>query len=410
MSSEVRAVSSLALLYVIRMLGLFMVLPVLMLSGSQYTGSSPTSLGLALGIYGLTQAVFQVPLGYLSDVLGRKPVIALGLIIFMIGSVIAAYSESVTGLIFGRALQGSGAIASAIMALVADLTREESRTKAMAAIGASIGLSFTLAIILGPVISAYGGIDAIFTVSAGLALLGIFILVFIVPTPAGRSEAANQRKVVPALLWGSLANPTLLRLDFGIFCLHAVLMGVFVAIPSMISSSLGLSADKHWWVYLSVLLSSFIFMVPIMMLAERKKKAQLVFVLAIVSLAVSLLTMYFSHVIAAIFVMALFVFFTAFNYLEASLPSQVSKEAPEASKGTALGVYSTAQFLGAFVGGVGGGWLFGAFGAPSVFLVSAGLVVLWFGMTCLGLRSLNEPIAKDRSTNKAEDDLESQVL
>ena len=384
MSSEVRAVSSLALLYVIRMLGLFMVLPVLMLSGDSYIGSSPASLGLALGIYGLTQAVFQIPLGFLSDLWGRKQVIVLGLLVFAAGSAIAAFSDSITGLIIGRAMQGSGAIASAVMALVADLTSDESRTKAMATIGASIGVSFAIAIILGPLLVGIGGIDLIFWVTAALAFVGIFVLLFVVPNPTQTTVAAQQRKVVPSMLLPLLKNPTLLRLDFGIFCLHCVLMGVFVSIPYMITHTLGLETAHHWWVYLGVLLGSFVVMIPLMIVSERYKKTSVIFPACIAAMIVSLVAIALSGASAFLFLVALFVFFVAFNYLEASLPAQISKASPAETKGTALGIFSTSQFLGAFVGGAVGGRLFQNYSISIVFwaavaLVSMWLVVSWFG-------------------------------
>jgi len=383
LSSEVRAVSSLALLYVIRMLGLFMVLPVLMLSGDSYIGSSPASLGLALGVYGLTQAVFQIPLGFLSDLWGRKQVIVLGLLVFAAGSAIAAYSDSITGLIIGRAMQGSGAIASAVMALVADLTSDESRTKAMATIGASIGVSFAIAIILGPLLVGVGGIDLIFWVTAALACVGILVLLFVVPNPTQKTVAAQQRKVVPSMLLPLLKNPILLRLDFGIFCLHCVLMGVFVSIPYMITHTIGLETANHWWVYLGVLLGSFVVMIPLMIVSERHKKTSVIFPGCIAAMLISLAAIAVSGASAFLFLVALFVFFVAFNYLEASLPAQISKASPAETKGTALGVFSTSQFLGAFVGGVVGGNLYQSYSSSAVFwaavvLVGVWLVVSWF--------------------------------
>lgn len=383
-SLEVRAVSSLALLYVIRMLGLFMVLPVLMLSGASYTGSSPASLGFALGIYGLTQAIFQIPLGFLSDLWGRKQVIALGLFIFAVGSALAAYSDSITGLIIGRALQGSGAVASAIMALVADLTSDESRTKAMAAIGASIGISFALAIILGPILAGIGGIELIFAVTTVLALLGILILWLVVPNPTKATVAAQQRKVVPNMMLPLLKDVRLLRLNFGIFCLHCILMGVFVSIPYMISHILKLETGHHWWVYLGVLLGSFVVMIPLMIVAERKKKAAVLFLGSIVAMATSLLLLYTGSANALLFIFSLFVFFVAFNYLEASLPALISRAAPAETKGTALGIFSTSQFLGAFVGGSMGGWLFQHHGSSAVFLTATALVSVWLAVTWFG--------------------------
>ena len=361
-----------------------MVLPVLMLSGNNYIGSSPASLGLALGVYGLTQAVFQIPLGFLSDLWGRKQVIVLGLLVFAAGSAIAAYSDSITGLIIGRAMQGSGAIASAVMALVADLTSDESRTKAMATIGASIGVSFAIAIILGPLLVGIGGIDLIFWVTAALAIVGILVLLFVVPNPTQVTVAAQQRKVVPSMLLPLLKNPILLKLDFGIFCLHCVLMGVFVSIPYMITHTLDLETAHHWWVYLGVLLGSFVVMIPLMIVSERKKKTSVIFPGCIAAMVVSLIIIAVSGASALLFLVALFVFFVAFNYLEASLPAQISKASPAETKGTALGIFSTSQFLGAFVGGIVGGKLFQSYSSSAVFWAAVALVGVWFVVSLLG--------------------------
>ena len=379
MSSEVRVVGSLALLYAFRMLGLFMVLPILVLYGASYSGASPFLLGVALGAYGLTQAVFQIPLGLLSDLFGRKIVIVCGLLVFAIGSVVAALSTSIEGVILGRALQGSGAIASAIMAMVADLTSEENRTKAMAAIGASIGLSFTLAMILGPAVASMGGLEAVFSLSAVLALLGILIVVFIVPSPSA-VRVHGDAGAIPRLIGGTVKNIHLLRLNWSIFSLHALLMACFVAVPSLLEAEGDLSRDRHWLVYLPVLLLSFIVMVPLMIVSEKKKRVKTLFLVSIAIMALStLMIVLFEHSLSLI-VTALFLFFVAFNFLEASLPSWVSKVAPAGSKGTAMGVYSTCQFMGAFIGGVAGGWLVSAYSAESLFLSCFVFICIWWGI------------------------------
>ncbi len=373
---EVRTVTSLALLYAFRMLGLFMVLPVLMLYGDQYVGATPALLGLALGIYGLTQACFQIPLGLLSDVVGRKPIILAGLAIFALGSVVAAQATTIEGLVLGRALQGSGAIASAIMAMVADLTSEENRTKAMAAIGASIGLSFSLAMILGPALAAATGLAGVFMLSAGLACVGAVIVVFAVPSPTER-RAHRDIVISPALVLQTLRNTELLRLNWGIFSLHSILMASFVSIPPILVSVLDLPRESHWSFYLPVLGLAFIAMLPLMIVAEKKQQVKPVFITAVALLLVSaaLLGM-LEHGVWLVMILV-FVFFVAFNLLESMLPSLVSKIAPAGTKGTAMGLYSTSQFLGAFFGGAVGGWVFDSYSPSAVFIVSSLLALAW---------------------------------
>ena len=376
LSSEVRTVASLALLYAFRMLGLFMVLPILVLYGQDYQGATPFLLGLALGVYGLSQALFQIPLGLLSDVVGRKPVIVGGLVLFAVGSVVAATSSSVEGLILGRFMQGAGAIASAIMALVADLTSEKNRTKAMAASGASIGLSFSLAMILGPGIAAVGGLAGVFFLSAGLAVIGIVIVYRLVPTPV-RANSHRDSGAIPVLLLSTAKNLQLLRLNFGIFSLHAILMACFVALPEFLESELSLARSDHWKVYLPTMLLAFVIMLPLMMLAEKKHQVKFaflsaVFVLALATYGLSQVPISIGTVVALVFV-----FFIAFNLLEALLPSLVSKLSPAGAKGTAMGLYSTCQFLGAFIGGATGGWLLETQGISAVFIFCSGLIALW---------------------------------
>lgn len=374
--SQVRTVSSLALLYVFRMLGLFMVLPVMMLYGSDYKGATPMLLGLAIGIYGLTQAIFQIPLGLYSDIVGRKPIIIGGFIVFAIGSVVAAKANSVEMLILGRALQGSGAIAGAVMAMVADLTSEENRTKAMAVIGASIGLSFSLAMVLGPLLASVSGLQGVFMCSALLAISGIFIVIFIVPNPA---VLQSHRDVIttPQLVRRTLKDTQLLRLNWGIFSLHCVLMTAFIAVPNLLEVSLGLDRQAHWKFYLPLLLLAFVGMLPLMVYAERKRKIKPVFIFAIVVLVGSLCALMYDASSAWILVGAIFAFFVAFNLLESMLPSLVSKIAPAGAKGTAMGIYSTSQFLGAFFGGLIGGWLLQQYHVGYLFGFSALLCAVW---------------------------------
>ena len=383
-SSEARATWSLASLFGLRMLGLFMILPVFAIYGEQLAGSTPQLIGLAIGAYGLTQALLQVPFGLLSDRIGRKPVIILGLIVFCVGSVVAAQSESIYGVIIGRALQGAGAIASAVMALLADLTRDDQRAKAMALVGASIGLSFSLALIIGPVIAGIVHLQGLFWVTALLAVGGIAVTVWVVPDPDSRRVFRDTRPVMDNLV-DVLKNPDLLRLDLGIFLLHMVLTASFVVLPSWLVGQANIESTHHWLVYLPVLFGSFILMLPLMIMAEKAGKVKQVFLFAIALLVVSLLAISLWHHSLVSILLGLFVFFWGFNLLEALLPSLVSKLAAPGYKGTSMGVYSTCQFLGAFVGGAGGGWLLGNFYGAAVYMVGSGLIAVWF-LFALGMR------------------------
>lgn len=377
---EKRAITALASLYVVRMLGLFMVLPVLVLYGDQYEGSTPALLGLALGAYGLTQALLQIPFGLWSDRFGRKLVIAIGLLIFTAGSVVAAMAESIGWLIIGRCLQGAGAVAGAIMALVADSTSEQNRTKAMAAVGASIGVAFAVSMVLGPLISQWGGLKSLFWLTAGLAVIGLLVLIFAVP--AVRSYGAKKRTYPFKQI---LLDRSLLRLNVSVFILHCVLMMSFIVVPGLLASSLGLDLGQHWQVYLPVVLLSFVLMVPLIIVAEKKAMQKAVLVIGITLLALSQLAFAAAGGQPTVLIAALLVFFVGFNVLEASLPSMLTKLAPVAAKGGASGVYSTSQFLGTFVGGAGGGLLLSIFGTQALFGFALLLLVLWL-LVVVGLK------------------------
>jgi len=366
------------------MLGLFMVLPVLVLYQGDYADATPFLLGLTLGIYGLTQAILQIPLGLLSDRIGRAPVIIGGLIMFVLGSVVAAMADSMQGLIFGRALQGMGAIASTLMAMVTDLTSEENRTKAMASIGASIGLSFMLAMIAGPLIASAMGLSGVFWVTALLGCIGI--LVFIVLVPRVVQVQRNRETLADLNQIGlMLKQPTLLRLNLGIFALHLALMAAFVVIPTLLSDQLGISGDNLWWVYLALLGGGFVAMLPVMILGEKYQKQKLAFVAAIGCMTVAMFVLS-SQQGAPLTLAMLLLFFAAFNLLEATLPSWLSKACPAGSRGTAMGIYSTSQFLGAFVGGTLGGWSLQNYGGEGVFLLVAVVLGVWWLMS-LSLKS-----------------------
>ena len=376
---EKRVAMSLSAIFASRMLGLFMILPVFAIYAEDLDGFSPTLAGLAIGIYGLTQAIFQIPMGLLSDRIGRKPVIIGGLIIFGIGSVVAAMADSITGVIIGRALQGSGAIASAIMALAADLTREEHRIKVMASIGMTIGISFALALVFGPMLHGWFGVEGIFWITAILALGGIGVAKFWVPTPT-LSRFHRDAEVEISWFRQALADPQLLRLDTGIFILHFILVSMFVVMPVVLRDQLGFSLEQHWQLYLPALFFGVLTMIPFIILAEKKRKIKQVLVGAIFVLSMSQLGLpLFSNSLVGFGIM-LWLFFSAFNLLEASMPSLVAKLAPAAHKGTAMGAYSTSQFLGVFLGGLTGGTLSEFYGISGVASFNVILLMVWAGL------------------------------
>lgn len=374
---EKQVVGSLAALYTFRMFGLFMLLPVLALYGTEYAHHSPFLLGLALGAYGVSQALLQIPFGVLSDRIGRKPLILVGLMVFVVGSVIAALAESVYGLILGRFLQGGGAISAVVMALLTDLTSEENRTKAMATIGASIGIAFSVAMTLGPLLAAWGGVSAIFWLTAGLGIIGIYILLKKVPDVAPSVRPKREAVAVPALLGKTFFHPQLVRLNLGIFVLHFVLMSSFVVLPLLLQDNLAIPRDYHGLIYFPLLAFAFVLMLPFVIIAEKRRQIKGVFLMAIGLLLIAelaLLVVGNSRVFA---LAVLFVFFVAFNVLEATQPSLVSKIAPAGAKGTATGIYSTCQVLGVFGGGALGGWLLQYQGASAIFWLNAALVWVW---------------------------------
>jgi MFS family permease len=373
---EVRSAASMASIYALRMLGLFLILPVFALYSEHLQGSTPALAGLAIGIYGMTQALLQIPFGLVSDRIGRKPVIIFGLLVFALGSVVAATADSILVVILGRALQGAGAIAAAVMALTADLIREEHRVKAMAMIGMSIGASFALAMVLGPLLNSWIGVPGIFWLTAVLACGGIAVMLFIVPTPTV-SRVRRDAETIPGQIASVVRDPQLLRLDIGIFSLHSILTASFVVLPLALRDVAGLPADRHWELYLPVLVLSLPMAIPFILQAEKHRRMKLVFVGAIlvIALAQGALSVFHGSIVAI--GVLLFVFYSAFNLLEAILPSLIAKTAPPDAKGTAMGVYSSAQFFGAFVGGAVGGTLHGRFGLGAVFLFCLALALAW---------------------------------
>jgi predicted MFS family arabinose efflux permease len=372
---ERRAAYSLSGLFSLRMLGLFLILPVFALYAEGLPEVTPLLVGIAIGAYGLTQALLQIPFGMLSDRIGRKPVLIGGLLIFALGSAVAAGAETIYGIILGRALQGSGAIAAVIMALAADLSREQLRLRMMAFIGISIGIAFTVAMVLGPILNHWIGVPGIFWLTALLALIGVAIVIFVVPTPA-ESHLHRDAEAVPGLFGKVLREPELLRLDFGILTLHMSLTAMFLAYPLALRD-LGIDSAHHWMVYLPVMLLSMFTMVPFVIIAESRRRMRPVFLGAVLALGAAALLLFEFDTSLGGLLIGLFVFFTAFNLLEATLPSLVAKVAPGQYKGTAMGVYSSSQFIGAFLGGALGGWIHNHYGIDGTFLFCAAIAGLW---------------------------------
>ncbi len=375
--TEWRATVSLAGIFGLRMLGMFLILPVFALYAKTLPGGEDhTLIGLALGIYGLTQAALMIPFGMASDRFGRKPVIYLGLVIFALGSFLAAWAPTLHWVILGRALQGAGAISAAVTALLADLTREEKRTHAMAVIGSTIGLAFAVSLAAGPVVYRFIGVPGMFLATGVLALLAIAVLRFYTPDP-GVSVFHSDAEANPTRLMDVLRHLELARLNWGIFALHAAQMAMFVVVPFALLRAGNLDAEHHWQVYLPVLLASFVFLIPAIIYGERHGRMKQVFVGAVVLMLTAQVGLALSLVHFWGIVAALLAYFVAFNILEASLPSLISKIAPPEAKGTAMGVYNTSQALGLFFGGMAGGWLAQHFGFAAVFLFCGGLMLIW---------------------------------
>lgn len=381
--AERRTSASLASIFALRMLGLFLVLPVFALEARHYAGGDdPALVGLAMGIYGLTQAFLQMPLGLASDRWGRKRVIVLGLAIFALGSLVAALADSVTGLLAGRALQGAGAVSAAVTALLADQTRDVVRTKAMALVGASIGLMFALSLVAAPLLTARIGLSGLFWLTGALALGGIAVVVWAVPRELRQHAHAPRGKLRDVLSHG-----VLLRLNFGVFILHTVQMSMWVAVPALLVRA-GLVRDHHWWIYLPAVLASFVVMGGGLFPLERRGYLRAVLLAGIGAvgavqlglLAVSAASGAGSSLLLPLGLL-LFVFFCGFNVLEASQPSLVSRLAPPALRGAALGLYNTLQSVGLFAGGALGGLLVKLAGAPVLFGVAALLCVAWLAVS-----------------------------
>lgn len=383
---ETRATAALASIYGLRMLGMFLILPIFAIYAETLQGGDNHALiGLALGAYGFMQVIFQLPFGMASDRFGRKKLIYLGLIMFAVGSVFAATAQDIYMVIVGRAIQGAGAISAVVTALVADSTREEHRTQAMAMIGATIGVTFAVSLVAGPILNQWIGVSGIFWLTAVLSIAAIAVVKFAVPEPL-HAHFHSDAQAAPAKIREVLRDTQLLRLNFGTFCLHGAQMAMFMVVPFAIKNSTGMNENTHWQIYLPVLVLSFILMVPAIIYAEKKAKLKPVFVTAVGLMLLTQIAFMFSLTSLWGIVATLFSYFVAFNILEASLPSLISKMAPVAAKGTAMGVHNTAQSFGMFLGAALGGWLSHSYGSPSVFVFCAALMVVWFGLA-LGMQA-----------------------
>jgi MFS family permease len=373
--TEIRASTSLASIFALRMLGLFLILPVFAVHAKTLPGGeSATLVGLAMGIYGLTQSFGQIPFGIASDKYGRKRIIVIGLILFALGSFIAAAADNIIWVIIGRAVQGAGAISAAVTAFIADSTREEHRTKAMAMVGASIGLTFAASLVLSPLLYKWIGMGGIFALTGILSVLAILVVIYVVPAAPSLPPAQVSIREI-------LAHGELMRLNFGVFALHLTQMAMFVVVPSALIRFVQLPLAEHWKIYLPVVIASFVLMLPPIFIGEKRGKSKQVFVAAIALLLLVQVGMWLAlsqTQLHAVWLIALLLaFFVAFNILEASQPSLVSRIAPPGSKGAALGVYNTLQALGLFCGGALGGWLTQHVGGASVFVLGSALCVVW---------------------------------
>lgn len=393
---EKKAAFSLASVFGVRMLGLFMILPVFAIYGEQLAGYSPLWLGIAIGAYGLTQALLQIPMGILSDKYGRKPVILAGLVVFLIGSIVAALSTSIYGVVLGRAIQGMGAIASAILALAADLSREEQRPKVMATIGMFIGLSFTFAMILGPIVADAFGLSGLFWFTGFLTIIAMFMIQFMVPYSVSKAPRGDI-VALPEQIAKLIRNPQLARLNLGVFILHMALTACFVTLPKQFVAS-GLALESHWQIYLPTLLGSFFLMVPFMIIAMKKQQEKPMFSAAVALLTLALFLLWLLPAGFWSLVLSVVLFFTAFNYLEATMPSILSRLAPAGVKGSVMGIYSSSQFLGAFVGGIVGGFVASIYGEQSIFLVMALVSFIWLILS-FGMQKLKKSKSFSFATN-----------
>ncbi len=354
-----------------------MLIPVFSVYANQLTSATPTLIGIALGSYGLSQALLQMPFGMLSDRFGRKPIITLGLIFFVGGSVLGAFTTSIYGMIFARTLQGMGAIGSVLIALMADLTPDTQRTKAMAVIGMTIGISFSIAMVLSPAITHRYGLPGIFVLTAIFATLGLLMLHLVIPTPV-KEPFHIDSEANPALIKPVLKNPHLQRLNVGIFCQHVILTATFFAIPILLQQQMAEGhLSQQWHFYLPLMVGSFVLMIPFLIFSEKKQKMKPVFIGSVLITCLCQLALAFTTTSWYAILILMFVYFVVFNILEASLPSLISKQASADTKGTAMGIYSSSQFLGIFIGGSCAGVIYQLASNQGIFLFNSAIALIW---------------------------------
>ena len=377
-----KTVFPIAAIFSFRMLGLFLLIPVFTIYAANLHGATPTMIGIALGGYGLTQGLLQIPFGMLSDKFGRKPILTIGLLLFALGSLVGALTDSIYGMIFARTLQGTGAIGSVLIALLADLTPDNERTKAMAVIGMTIGTSFSLAMVISPALCNHFGLAGIFYLTTALALLGILLLHLVIPNPIKERFHADS-EANPFLFKSVINNQHLQRLNLGIFCQHFILTATFFAIPMILSQQVKAGHLTHQWhFYLPLMVCSFIVMIPFIIVAEKKKQMKPIFLMSVLVTTLAQGLLAFSHLYWISLCLLMFVYFVSFNILEASLPSLVSKQANPNNKGTAMGIYSTGQFLGIFAGGSLAGIIYQWSNSHGIFITNAIIGTIWFIVAC----------------------------
>jgi len=370
-----------------RMLGLFMLFPVMSVYADDYSNTTPFLIGLAIGVYGLTQACLQIPFGYLSDRFGRKPMLLVGLSIFLLGSIVAASTDDILFVVIGRALQGGGAISAVLMAFLADFVSEENRAKANAFVGFQIGLAFMLSLLIGPIIASSAGMSGLFWVIAGLSVVAVFI-VFTFPSVKPISYYKLSLSA-----FKEIASPQLIRLDFSVFSLHLILACGFIVMPLLLIENNIIAIEDNWQLYLPAIIISFIGMVPLIIASEKYKKTKLTLLLSIGLLIISQVLFFSLELSMGIFLVLLSLFFIAFNAVEAILPSLLSRTAGASKRGLAMGVFSTSQFLGTFIGGAIGGLIYDIFDLNSVFLLTIFMAIIWW-LVILTMPSKNNTTEK----------------
>jgi len=377
-----------SLVMVTRMLGLFMLFPVMSVyATSDYSNTTPFLIGLAIGVYGLTQACLQIPFGYLSDRFGRKPMLLAGLSLFLLGSIVAASTENILFVVIGRALQGGGAISAVLMAFLADFVSEENRAKANAFVGFQIGLAFMLSLLIGPIIASSAGMSGVFWVIAGLSVVAVFIVL----TFPSVKPVSYYKLSLSA--FKEILNPQLMRLDFSVFCLHLILACGFIVMPLLLIENNIIAIEDNWQLYLPAIIISFVGMVPLIVASEKYKKTKLTLLLSIGLLIISQVLFFSLNLSMDVFLILLSLFFIAFNAVEAILPSLLSRTAGTSKRGLAMGIFSTSQFLGTFIGGAIGGLIYDIFDLNSVFLLTIFMAIIWW-LVILTMPSKNNTTEK----------------